>query len=220
MAVCEYLLTAGELRGVFAGAQSPGGAVLVVHENRGLTDHVAAVTGRLAGDGYAALAVDLLSLVGGTSAVPDVTAALSGLTEADLVADLSAGLDELGRRAAGKPLGATGFCFGGSMVWRLLDAGAPAVAAAVPFYGPVPEGASFDGSRAAVLGVFAELDDRVNAGIERAERALTETDLVHELRVVPDVDHAFFNDTGPRFDLGAARTTYAAVLAWFAEHLR
>ena len=160
---------AAELRGVLAPAASPRGAVLVVHENRGLTDHVAAVAGRLADDGYTALAVDLLSRVGGTSAVPDATAALSQLAEGDLLADLAAGLDELGRRAPGLPRAAVGFCFGGGMVWRLLASGAPALAAAVPFYGPVPEPASFAGARAAVLGVFAERDARVNAGLTRAE---------------------------------------------------
>ncbi|HEU0102383.1 MAG TPA: dienelactone hydrolase family protein [Mycobacteriales bacterium] len=210
---------AGELRGVLAPAGSPRGAVLVIHENRGLTDHIAAVAGRLAGDGYTALGIDLVSRAGGTSAVPDATAALAGLSEPDLLADLAAGLDELRRRAPGQALGALGFCFGGGMVWKLLAAGAPGLAAAVPFYGPVPDPVSFERSDAAVLGVFAELDARVNAGRDRAEAALTAADLAHELRVVPGVDHAFFNDTGPRFNLAAAQTTYPAVLDWFGQHL-
>ena len=68
---------AGQLQGAFAPAEpAPKGAVLVVHENRGLTDHIKAVAGRLAGDGYSALAIDLLSRAGGTAAVPDATAAL------------------------------------------------------------------------------------------------------------------------------------------------
>ena len=105
------------------------------------------------------------------------------------------------------------------MVWRLLAAGPPALAAAVPFYGPVPEPAGFGGSRAAVLGVFAERDARVNAGRERAEAALTSAGLVHELRLVPGVDHAFFNDTGPRYDAAAAQATYATLLDWYGRHL-
>jgi carboxymethylenebutenolidase len=39
-----------------------------------------------------------------------------------------------------------GFCFGGGMTWSLLAAGEPRLAAAVPFYGPFPAGASVDGS--------------------------------------------------------------------------
>ena len=60
----------GSMSGAFAAAQNPKGAVLVVHENRGLTDHIRAVTGRLAGDGYTALAPDLLSARAARRAVP------------------------------------------------------------------------------------------------------------------------------------------------------
>ncbi len=84
----------------------------------------------------------------------------------------------------------------------------------------MPEAPTFEGTRAAVLGVFAERDARVNAGRERTEAALRAADLEHEIRVVPGADHAFFNDTGPRFDPTAARTTYAAVLDWFGRHLK
>ena len=128
----------GSMSGAFAAAQSPKGAVLVVHENRGLTDHIRAVTGRLAGDGYTALAPDLLSRAGGTAGAADATAALGAISEADLVADLRSGLAELGRRASGATLGAVGFCFGGGMVWQLLNSGPTELAAAAPFYGPRP----------------------------------------------------------------------------------
>ncbi len=212
--------TAGTKTGAYAAPSgTPQGAVLVVHENKGLTDFIRAVTGRLAGDGYAALAPDLLSRVGGTAAAPDATAALGNISGADLVADLRSGLDELARRHPGLPLAAVGFCFGGGMVWQLLDAGANNLAVAVPFYGPVPDNPTFTGNHAAVLGIFAGLDSRVDAGIPRVEAALTSAGLTHELVTVPGVDHAFFNDTGPRFNEAAATQTYARVLAWFRSHL-
>ena len=59
----------GELIGVLATAPDPNGAVLVIHENRGLTEHIRSIPPRLAADGYTALAIDLLSEEGGT-AVP------------------------------------------------------------------------------------------------------------------------------------------------------
>jgi carboxymethylenebutenolidase len=212
--------TAGTLTGAYAAPSgTPPGAVLIVHENKGLTDFIRAVTGRFAGDGYAALAPDLLSRVGGTAAAPDATAALGNIGGADLVADLRSGLDELGRRHPGVPLAAVGFCFGGGMVWQLLDAGASNLAVAVPFYGPVPDNPTFTGNRAAVLGIFAGLDNRVNAGMGKADAALTAAGMTHEFVTVPGVDHAFFNDTGPRFNEPAATQTYARVLAWFRAHL-
>jgi carboxymethylenebutenolidase len=212
--------TAGELSGAYAVPEGePRGAVLVVHENRGLTDHIRAVTGRFAGDGYAALAPDLLSRSGGTAAVPEPMAVLSEAPEADLVADLQSGVAELGRRHPGVPRAAVGFCFGGGMVWRLLDAGTPELAAAVPFYGPSPENPTFEGARAAVLGVFAEQDARVNAGLGKLETALTAAGLTHELVTVPGVDHAFFNDTGARFNPAAAGEIYGRVQGWFDQYL-
>jgi carboxymethylenebutenolidase len=210
----------GELSGAFAVAEgTPRGAVVVIHENRGLTDHIRAVAGRLAGDGYTALAPDLLSRVGGTSGVPDATAALGTIPEADLVADVRSSLAELGRRAPGTALAAVGFCFGGGMVWRLLNSGPSELAAAVPFYGPAPENPSFTGVDAAVLGVFAENDARVNAGLETLDSALSTAGVRYEIVVVPGVGHAFFNDTGPRYDARAASEIYQRMLAWFGANL-
>ena len=209
----------GTMSGAWAAAESPKGAVLVVHENRGLTDHIRAVAGRLAGDGYSALAPDLLSRAGGTGGVPDATAALGAISTEDLVADLRSSLAELQNRANGVQLGMIGFCFGGGMTWRVLDSGPSELAAAVPFYGPSPDAPTFQGSQAAVLGVFADKDARVNAGRDKLEAALTSAGLTHELVTVPGVDHAFFNDTGARYNQEAASQIYQQVLGWFGTHL-
>ena len=213
----------GELIGVFAEASPAKGAVLVIHENRGLTPHIRSIPARLAADGYSALAIDLLSEEGGTASLPsegDATGALGNAPTERLVADLRAGLDELERRVPGAGLAVIGFCFGGGMTWQLLAAGEPRVAAAVPFYGPLPGGADFAGSpSAAVLGVYAGLDDRVNASRDAAAAALEAAGLEHELRTFDGVDHAFFNDTGPRYDAEAATAAYAAMLEWFDTHL-
>ena len=66
----------------WAPAAKPRGGVLVIHENRGLTDHIRQVAGRFAASGYSALALDLLSEEGGTGAFPgeaEVAAALSAI---------------------------------------------------------------------------------------------------------------------------------------------
>ncbi len=210
-----------ELQGYFVGAATPKGAMLVIHENRGLNDHTRSVASRLAADGYAALAIDLLSEEGGsdTLAQGEVQAALSRASTERLVGDMKAGLDELSRRVSGAKLGAIGFCFGGGMVWALLDTGDPRLAAAIPFYGPAPAEPDFSGNTAAVLGVYAELDDRVNASRATADAALTAAGLEHEMKVYPGVDHAFFNDTGGRYNAEQAAVAYADVLAWLEKYL-
>jgi carboxymethylenebutenolidase len=210
------------LQGAWAPATQPRGAVLVVHENRGLTDHIRSVAGRLAASGHSALAIDLLSEEGGTAALggeAEAMAALGGASPERFVADMRAGLDELARRAAGQKLGAVGFCFGGGMVWLLLASGEPRLAAAAPFYGPLPDGADFSGSKAAVLGIYAEQDGRVNASRDAATAALKRAGLTHEIVTYPGANHAFFNDTGARYNAEAATQAYAKVLDWFGRHL-
>ena len=209
-----------KLQGAFAAARDSKGGVLVIHENRGLTDHIRSVAGRLAGSGYSSLAIDLLSEEGGTAALPDDAARMAALGRAPaerLVADMRAGIDELGRRLSGAKLGAIGFCFGGGQVWQLADA-EPRLAAAAPFYGPFPSGADFSGTKVAVLGIYAESDTRVNATREDAKAALEKANLNHEFVTLPG-DHAFFNDTGPRYNASSAQQAYAKVLDWFERYL-
>ena len=210
-----------ELQGFFVEAAAPKGAMLVIHENRGLNDHIRSVASRLAADGYAALAIDLLSEEGGTDTLAqgEVQAALSRASDERLVGDMKAGLDELEQRVPGAKLGAIGFCFGGGMVWALLDAGDPRLAAAIPFYGPTPAAPDFSGNTAAVLGVYAELDARVNASRETAEAALGAAGLEHQIKTYPSADHGFFNDTGGRYNADQAAAAYADVLAWLGQHL-
>src|SRR5687768_6507245 len=183
----------GPLLAAWAAAAEPRGGVLVIHENRGLTEHIRTIAGRLAASGYSALALDLLSEEGGTGAFPgeaEVAAALAQIPPERFVADMKAGVTELQRRVRGKKLAAIGFCFGGSMVWRLLTSNEPRLAAAAPFYGPFPTGGDFAGSRAAVLGVYGGLDARVNATRAAAKAALEAADLKHELLTFTEADHA------------------------------
>ena len=214
---------AGQVKGSWSAAPAPKGAVLIIHENQGLTPHFVTLPGRLAASGYSALAVDLLSRKGGKGAFSDLaqaTAALTGTPLPDLVADARAGLDELLRRAAGHKAGAMGFCFGGGMVWSLLAAGEDRLAAAVPFYGPLPQAHDFSKAKAAVLAVYGETDTRVNDTQAAAVAALEAAKLPHEIKVQPGAGHAFFNEAKPdRFNAAAAADAYAKVLDWFGRYL-
>lgn len=207
--------------GAYAAPSEARGAVLVIHENKGLNPHTRELAGRFAHAGYAALAIDLLSREGGTDSLGEpanATAALAKVAPERFLVDLRAGLDELARRQPGAKLGAAGFCFGGAMTWRLIAAKDPRLAAAAPFYGPMPEGSDFVGAKTAVLGVFAEVDDRVNATRDAAKAALEKAGLVHEVVSFPG-QHAFMNDTGPRFHPESAAAAWAKLLAWFGSHL-
>jgi len=210
------------LIGAWASARQPRGGVLVIHENRGLTDSIRGVAGRLAGSGYSALAIDLLSAEGSTKSFSDefeAMAALGAVAPSRFVADMKAGVTELRRRVPGKKVAAIGFCFGGGMTWLLLASKEPRLSAAVPFYGPFPDGGNLTGSKAAVLGVYAELDTRVNASRASARAALRKAGLKHSIATFPDVDHAFFNPTSARHDPAAAAAAYRRMLSWFGTSL-
>jgi len=211
----------GTLLGAWAAARRPRGSVLVIHENRGLTDHIRQVAGRYAADGYSALALDLLSEEGGTAKVGDeaqVAAALSQIDPRRFDADMKAGVSELRRRVRGTKVAATGFCFGGGMIWRLLAAGESRVAAAAPFYGPFPEGGDLGKAKAAVLAIYGGLDTRVGATRPAAQAAMKKAGLANHVMVFGGADHAFFNDTGPRFNPPAAAEAYRRALDWFGRN--
>ena len=108
-------------------------------------------------------------------------------------------------------LGAIGFCFGGGMIWRLLAAREPRLDAAAPFYGPFPTGANLKGNKADVLGVYGGLDTRVNETMPAAKAALDAARLDYELLTFTEADHAFFNDTGARFNVPAAEEAWRRV---------
>ncbi len=196
--------------------------ILVCHENRGLNPHIEDVARRFAKNGYVALAVDLLSRQGGTATVDrdQVPGLLSNTPEEQHVADFIAGFDYLrGIDAVDRGrIGMTGYCFGGGITWRVATA-LPELKAAVPFYGPAPDLADVPKIRAAVFGVYAAEDNRVNAGKDALEQALIETGTTHQMRVYPGVGHAFHNDTGGRYIEAQATQAWQDTLAWFTEYL-
>ena len=130
---------------------------------------------------------------------------------------MKAAVSELRRRVRGKKVGAIGFCFGGGMIWRLLAAGESRVAAAAPFYGPFPENGDLGRAKVAVLGVYGGLDARIGATRPAARAALRKAQLKNHILVFQQADHAFFNDTGARFNPPAAEEVWSRVLDWFGR---
>jgi carboxymethylenebutenolidase len=212
------------LRGYLARPAKDGSypIVLVCHENRGLTAHIEDVTRRVAKAGYLGMAVDLVSREGGTAkhGYDDVPGVLGAPPPERHVQDFLAGLAHARAQPSAKPdrVGMTGFCFGGGMTWRVAAA-LPELRAAVPFYGMPIEPAEVTTIRAAVLAIYAEQDERINAAIPAIEAAMKEHGKTFEKLVYPGTQHAFHNDTRDRYVPAAAKEAWAATLGWFAKHL-
>ena len=199
-------------------------AVVVIHENRGLNDHTRDVARRFAAEGFTALAPDLLSRKGGTAAMasPDkAREALSQLAAEDAIKDLSAGLGYLDRHAKVKSgrLGSVGFCWGGARSF-MLAAEEPRLRAAVVFYGSAPPVDKLAQVRCPVLGLYGEQDERITSRVPEVAEALKKGGKRFEYKIYTGAGHAFFNDTGERYNPDAARDAWVRTLTFLRENLK
>lgn len=215
----QWPVASGRLmRGYVAEPVRPSGdlgAILVIHENRGLNEHIRDVARRFALAGYRALAADFLSAAGGTP--PDEDAARAAIGKLDLgqaVSDAVATLAVLKvLPGSNGSVGAVGFCWGGGMVNRIAVAAGDRLQAGVSFYGPAPDPAEAPRVEAAMLLHLAERDERVNRTAVPWAEALKASGKVAEAHVYPGVEHAFHNDTSPaRYNEPAARLAWQRTL--------
>ena len=197
------------------------GAVVVIHENRGLTPHIKDVTRRVAQAGYLALGVDALSPLGGTPADEDKGRELIG--QLDPVKNLNNYLKALAylraRPDCNGRTGCVGFCWGGGLA-NQLAVHDPKLNAAVAYYGQQPKAEDVPQIKAAVMLHYGGLDERINAGIPAYEAALKAAGTPYELYVYEGVNHAFNNDTSPaRYNAEAAQLAWGRTLRLFKEKL-
>lgn len=213
----------GEVAGYLARPAAAGhvGAVIVIHENRGLNAHIEDVARRVALAGYLALAPDLLSPAGGTPSDEDKARDLIGkLDPAMTTADAVAGVDWLHRHENGNgKVGAVGFCWGGGLVGQLAVAD-PTLDAAVVYYGRPPADADVAKITAPLLLHYAGLDQRLDAALPAYRAALDKAGVTYTLYIYDGADHGFNNDTSPaRYNAAAAKLAWDRTLAFFAKTL-
>lgn len=197
-------------------------AVLICHENAGLTPHIRDVARRFAKEGYTALAVDLLTREGGTDKQErdKVPGLLTGAGTDRHVADFAAARSYLGtvEGVDGARVGMIGFCFGGGVTWAAATKIAE-LKAVVPFYGPAPDAAAVANIKAAAFGVYAEKDARISGTKDALDAALTTAKVTHQMKLYPGVGHAFHNDTGGAYDEAQATQAWKDSLAWFTKNV-
>ncbi|MBN9245093.1 MAG: dienelactone hydrolase family protein [Mesorhizobium sp.] len=215
----------GEIKGYLVRpAESSGklGAVVVIHENRGLNEHIRDVARRVALEGFIALAPDLLSSEGGTPADEDKARdMIAKLAPEQPIADDIATVAYLKTIEGGNgKVGAVGFCWGGGQV-NLLAVNAPALDAAVAYYGAQPKDeAAIAKIHAPLLLHYAGLDERIDAGIEAYKKALDAHHKEYTIYVYEGANHAFNNDTSAaRYDKKAADLAWGRTIAFLKEKL-
>jgi carboxymethylenebutenolidase len=195
------------------------GAVLVIHENRGLNPHIKDVTRRVAKAGYIALGVDALSPLGGTPANEDEARGLFAKLDAvKNVNNFVKGFDYLRsiKECNGKTA-CVGFCWGGGLA-NQLAVNSPQLNAAVAYYGRQADTVDVPKIKASLMLHYGGLDERVNAGIPAYETALKALGIKHEIFIYEGANHAFNNDTAPtRYNAEVAKLAWERTLRLFKD---
>jgi carboxymethylenebutenolidase len=213
----------GKINGYMVRPTAKGkrAAIIVIQENRGLNPHIEDVARRLAVEGFLVLAPDLLSVSGGTPPDEDKARELHAKTDPkDITAAAVAAVPfVLTRPESNGNVGVVGFCFGGGVA-NHMAAENPELKAVVAYYGLQIPADQVPAIRAPLLLHYAELDERVNAGIAAYESALKANGKRYKIFMYPGVNHAFNNDTGgARYNKEAADLAWERTLAFFKENL-
>lgn len=208
-----------------AAKQAPP-TVIVVHENRGLNEHIRDVTRRVALAGFVGFAPDFLVGSGGTPTDEDKARELIGALDLQAaVDDCVAIVDALshyerGRAKGRRKVGITGFCWGGAMASRVAVAAGARLSAAAPFYGPAPPPSEAGKVKAPMLLHFAAEDPRVNVTAQPWIDALKAAKVPVDAYFYEGTEHAFHNDTSAaRYDAIAAELAWGRTIAFFRKHL-
>lgn len=196
-------------------------AVLVVHENRGLNPHIQDIARRVALENFIAFAPDALWPLGGYPGNEDKARELfPKLDQGKARADFIAASNALKTWPDGNgKVGVVGFCYGGGIA-NFLATKLPDLNAAVAFYGAHPPAEEVAHIQAPLLIQLAALDERITSGWPAYEKALQDNQKDYQAYIYPNVQHAFNNDTTPRYDAAAAKLAWERTITFFNQHLR
>lgn len=196
--------------------------VLVIHENRGLNDHIEDVARRAALAGYFAVAPDGLSVAGGAPADQEAARDLFAKQDPERIAtDVLAGIPWMAAdNSSNGKIGVVGFCYGGGLALRAAVE-TVGVDAAVAFYGKQLPAADVPKLKAPILLHYAGDDERINAGIPEFRAALDAAKVPYSLNMYPGTQHGFHNDSsGARYNEAAAKLAWHRTIDFFDTYLK
>jgi len=205
---------------VFPEVSKPAPAVLVIHENRGLTDWVRSVADRLAEEGYVAMAPDLLSGAGpdrgataSFSTSDAAREAIYKLPDSQVLSDLDACFAYLRElKATDRRVAVAGFCWGGSQSFRYVAHNGD-IAAAFVFYGSAPADEDALGKiKAPVYGFYGADDFRITSQVAGVKASLDKLGKRFEPETYAGAGHAFMRSGEAEDASGANRAARDA--AW------
>ena len=206
-----------------ADAVEPLPGIVVIHEWWGLNDNIRSMADQLAGQGYAALAVDLYE--GGVASDPAEARELMGASmkrPQALNDNLAQAIAYLRGELGASAVGTIGWCFGGGWSLNAALENPVSVDAAVIYYGRlVTDRDRLAALGAPILGLFGSEDRGIPVSTVREfEAALDALEKPAEIQVYEGANHAFANPSGTRYDAKAAEDAWARTTAFFDAELR
>ena len=201
-------------------------AVVMIHENKGLNDHIKNMANLLARNGYVVLAVDLFK-----GEVTTDRNRSSELTQyiRDNPDIATANLQSAVKYLASLPnvnaekIASLGWCFGGAQSLQLaLNSQDHPLAATVIYYGRlITDNATLAKIKWPVLGIFGDQDSSIPVDTVKAfESALNSTNIPNEIYIFKGVGHAFANPSGDNYAPTETKDAWDKTLSFLDKHLR
>lgn len=217
---------AGNVKAYLSRPKSGGkvGSVIVIHENRGLVDHIKDVARRFAKDGFVALAPDLLSRSGGTDQFKtpeEAIQAIGKVTQDSVVEDLTSAVAYLKKLdSVNGRIGVVGYCWGGGQSLNFATK-CKELNAAVVYYGRNPNPLDqVQNIPCPLLGNYGEDDPNIMPGVEPLKEALKKNGKNFDIKVYPAAKHAFNNNTNAdRYHPEAAKDAWARTVNFYKKNL-
>jgi carboxymethylenebutenolidase len=210
--------------------KGPHPAVIVIMEAFGLVKHILAVTERLAGEGYVAIAPDIYYRDApdnkfGYDELPRALGLMQKVDDRKVVEDLRALIKSLRAlpEVGSSKIGITGFCMGGRLSFLAATALGDEIAASAPFYGGgivnhLPQASAI---RAPLYLFFGGKDPYIPmAQVEQVDARLKELGKRYTLKTYANADHGFFCNERGSYSAEAASDAWSELKGFFAQHLR
>ncbi len=212
--------------------------ILVVQEIFGIHEHIKDLCRRFAKLGYLAVAPYLYTREGevaGLEGIPEIYAkVVSKVPDVQVMSDLDATVVWAAKNNGNtQRLAATGFCWGGRIVWLYAAHSGSAyktpLKAGAAWYGrlagatnplqprnPVDVASEL---KAPVIGLYGGKDTGISMeSVGQMQALLEAADQPSEIHVFPHAQHGFNADYRPSYDPPAAKDAWAKMLAFFHEH--
>lgn len=209
-------------KGLYVRPEAEGDypGIIMIHENRGLTDSIKQTAQEVAKEGYQVLAVDLFS---GQVAVDqnEARAITQALDRAEALKNLQEGVKFLQSKNATK-IGSWGWCFGGGQSLALSMSNQP-LDATVIYYGTplITDKTQLQNIKWPVLGIFGDKDQAIPVErVNEFETALNDLNIENIIHIYPGVGHAFANPTNQNHAPNETKDAWLKTLEFLNQNLK